>query len=180
MNRTLVTDVCTVLLASGLERGWWHHTVMYQTFLQNVKHSPLPRSSPHPMMFGPKPDVSSSQESTSRLGCIVGSTSDRTASLMLRVVANLLFSLIILLISTAFWYGVLAVGRKLWEQLPRTATTNCGLERLGTTAFWYGGRGNFRPDEKCGLEQRDLCLERPSNNWVSQLREKDLGLSDSL
>ena len=30
MNRTLVTGARTVLLASGLERRWWHHTVMYQ------------------------------------------------------------------------------------------------------------------------------------------------------
>jgi hypothetical protein len=62
MNRTLVTGARTVLLASGLERRWWHHAVMYQTFLQNVKYSPLTRSSPHLMMFGTKPDVSSFQE----------------------------------------------------------------------------------------------------------------------
>ncbi len=62
MNRTLVTGARTVLLASGLERRWWHHAVMYQTFLQNVKYSPLTRSSPHLMMCGTKPDVSSFQE----------------------------------------------------------------------------------------------------------------------
>jgi hypothetical protein len=62
MNRTLVTGARTVLLASGLERRWWHHAVMYQTYLQNVKYSPLTRSSPHLMMFGNKPDVSCFQE----------------------------------------------------------------------------------------------------------------------
>jgi hypothetical protein len=62
MNCTLVTGARTVLLASGLERRWWHHVVMYQTFLQNIKYSPLTRSSPHLMMFGAKPDISSFQE----------------------------------------------------------------------------------------------------------------------
>jgi hypothetical protein len=62
MNRTLVTGVRTVLLVSGLERSWWHHEVMYQTFLQNIKYSSLTCSSPHLMMFGSKPDVSSFQE----------------------------------------------------------------------------------------------------------------------
>jgi hypothetical protein len=64
MNCTLVTGARTVLLASGLpvERRWWHHTVMYQTFLQNIKYPSLTRSSPHLMMFGSKPDVSSFQE----------------------------------------------------------------------------------------------------------------------
>jgi hypothetical protein len=47
MNRTLMTGARTVLLASGLERRWWHHAVKYQTFLQNVKYSPLTQFSPH-------------------------------------------------------------------------------------------------------------------------------------
>jgi hypothetical protein len=62
MNRTLVTGARTGLLASGLERRWWHHAVMYQTFLQNIKYSPLSRSSPHLLMLGTKPDASSFQE----------------------------------------------------------------------------------------------------------------------
>ena len=43
-------------LPSALERRWWHHAVMYQTFLQNIKYSPLTRFLPHLMMFGTKPD----------------------------------------------------------------------------------------------------------------------------
>jgi hypothetical protein len=62
MNCTLVTGARTVLLTSGLERRWWHHAVMYQTFLQNIKYSSLSHSSPHLMMFGFKPDASSFQE----------------------------------------------------------------------------------------------------------------------
>jgi hypothetical protein len=62
MNRTLVKGARTVLLASGLERCWWHHAVMCQTFLQNIKYSPLTRSSPHLLMFGAKSDVSFFQE----------------------------------------------------------------------------------------------------------------------
>ena len=62
MNRTLVTGARTVLLASGLERCWWHHALMYQTFLQNIKYSSLTKSSPHLLMLGSKPDVSNFQE----------------------------------------------------------------------------------------------------------------------
>ena len=62
MNRTLLTGARTVLLASGLNRRWWHHALMYQTFLQNIKYSSLTRSSPHVLMFGTKPDVSHFQE----------------------------------------------------------------------------------------------------------------------
>jgi hypothetical protein len=62
MNRTLVTGARTVLLASGLERRWWHHAVLYQTFLQNIRYSSITRSSPHLLMYGTKPDVSHFQE----------------------------------------------------------------------------------------------------------------------
>jgi hypothetical protein len=62
MNGTLFSGARTALLASGLERCWWHHAVMFQTALQNVKYSSLTRSSPHVLMSGSKPDVSHFQE----------------------------------------------------------------------------------------------------------------------
>ena len=62
MNGTLFSGARTALLASGLERCWWHHAVMYQTVLQNIKYSSLTRSSPHLLMLGVKPDVSHFQE----------------------------------------------------------------------------------------------------------------------
>ena len=62
MNGTLFSGARTALLASGLDCCWWHHAVMYQTVLQNIKYSSLTRSSPHLLMLGVKPDVSHFQE----------------------------------------------------------------------------------------------------------------------
>jgi hypothetical protein len=62
MNGTLFSGARTALLASDLEHCWWHHAVMFQTALQNVKYSSLTRSSPHVLMSGSKPDVSHFQE----------------------------------------------------------------------------------------------------------------------
>ena len=62
MNGTLFSGARTALLASGLDRRWWHHAVMFQTALQNIKYSSLTRSSPHVLMWGSKPDVSHFQE----------------------------------------------------------------------------------------------------------------------
>jgi len=62
MNRTLFSGARTVLLASGLDRCWWHHAVMYQTYLQNIKYSSVTCSSPHVLVYGTKPDVSALQE----------------------------------------------------------------------------------------------------------------------
>ena len=41
MNGTLFSGARTALFASGLERRWWHHAVMFQTALQNI--TPLHR-----------------------------------------------------------------------------------------------------------------------------------------
>ena len=62
MNRTLVTGARTVLLASGLERQWWHHAILYQTFMQNIKYSLITHSSPFVLMMKTKTDVSNLQE----------------------------------------------------------------------------------------------------------------------
>jgi len=62
MNRTLVTGTRTVLLASGLDNSWWHHALMYQSYLQNIKYSSITHSSPHVLMLKSMPDVSNLQE----------------------------------------------------------------------------------------------------------------------
>jgi hypothetical protein len=62
MNSTFFSGARNALLASDLEHRWWHHAVMFQTSLQNVKYSSLTHSSPHVLMWGSKPDVSHFQE----------------------------------------------------------------------------------------------------------------------
>ena len=62
MNRTLETTGRTVLLASGLDKRWWHHAIMYATYTHNLQYSRVTKSSPHLLMFGKKPDVSSCQQ----------------------------------------------------------------------------------------------------------------------
>ena len=62
MNRTLETTGRTVLLASGLDKRWWHHAIMYATYTHNLQYSRVSKSSPHLLMYGDKPDVSSCQQ----------------------------------------------------------------------------------------------------------------------
>ena len=93
MNRTLVqvTGAQIVLLASGLKRSWWHHAVMYQTFLQNIKYSSLTKSSLHLLMLDPSrtSPIFRNLARVWKVGCIVVLTSVLTQILM--PAGNLLF-----------------------------------------------------------------------------------------
>jgi hypothetical protein len=52
----------TVLLASVIDKRWWHHAILYATTIHNVQYSRVTKSSPHLMMFNEKPDVSGLQQ----------------------------------------------------------------------------------------------------------------------
>jgi hypothetical protein len=62
MNSTLETIARTVLLASGMDKRWWHHAILYANTIHNVQYSRVTKSSPHLMMFNEKPDVSGFQQ----------------------------------------------------------------------------------------------------------------------
>ena len=51
MNRTLETIARTVLLASGMDKRWWHHAILYANTIHNVQYSRVTKSSLHLMMF---------------------------------------------------------------------------------------------------------------------------------
>ena len=62
INRTLTNTARTVLLASGLDKRWWHHAMMYANYTHNIQYSSVTKSSPHLLMYGEKPDVSECQQ----------------------------------------------------------------------------------------------------------------------
>ncbi len=62
MNHTLETIACTVLLASGMDKRWWNHAILYAITIHNVQYSRVTKSSPHLHMFNETPDVSAFQQ----------------------------------------------------------------------------------------------------------------------
>ena len=58
INRTLTSTARTVLLASGLDKRWWHHAMMYANYTQNIQYLSVTKSSPHLLMYCEKLDVS--------------------------------------------------------------------------------------------------------------------------
>ena len=62
MNCTLETIARTVLLASGMDKRWWHHAILYANTIHNVQYSRVTKSSPHLLMFNETPDVSGFQQ----------------------------------------------------------------------------------------------------------------------
>ena len=59
--RTIVQTARTNMIASGLVGRFWSQAVFYSTDLHNVQYSAQTKTSPHVLMFGEKPDLSSWQ-----------------------------------------------------------------------------------------------------------------------
>ena len=38
MTRTLETIACTVLLAAGMDKRWWHHAILYANTTHNIQY----------------------------------------------------------------------------------------------------------------------------------------------